>query len=42
MIERFEPRRIATDGADPADYLSRQFGRWGKPDSAFTSEACAH
>ena len=40
LIQPFDfPERLI--GADPEYYLSRQFGRWGKPDSAFTAEASA-
>ena len=40
LIQPFDfPERLI--GADPEYYLSRQFGRWGRPDSAFTAEASA-
>lgn len=40
LIQPYDyPERLI--GADPEYYLSRQFGRWGKTDSAFTAEAVA-
>jgi haloacetate dehalogenase len=40
LIQPFDfPERLI--GADPEYYLSRQFGRWGKSDSAFTPAAIA-